>query len=114
MVTMLSLYVSENQKDWDEKLPCLMMAYRASPHSSTKFTPNRMMLGREVESPLDVQYGTPAPEEIGTDIDAPADYIQRLSENMATTHESARKYLQRSSEYQKRYYDVGTTRPQFW
>jgi hypothetical protein len=113
MVTMLSLYVSENQKDWDEKLPCLMMAYRASQHSSTRFTPNRMMLGREVELPLDVQYGTPAPEVAGTDISAPADYVQRLSENMAVAHESARGYLQHSSEYQKRYYDIGTSKPKF-
>ena len=28
METMLRMFVSENQSDWDEKLPCVLMAYR--------------------------------------------------------------------------------------
>ncbi|XP_038060519.1 uncharacterized protein LOC119731418 [Patiria miniata] len=42
--TMLSLFVHENQDDWDEHLPYVMMAYRSSQHDSTKFTPNMLML----------------------------------------------------------------------
>ena len=37
--------------EWDELLDVVMMAYRATPHSSTGFTPNMVMLGREVRLP---------------------------------------------------------------
>ena len=37
--------------EWDELLDIVMMAYRATPHSSTGFTPNMIMLGREIRLP---------------------------------------------------------------
>ncbi|CAG2227334.1 unnamed protein product [Mytilus edulis] len=48
----LSKYVCSNQKDWDEQLPWAFMAYRSSVHESTKFSPCKLMLGREIELPL--------------------------------------------------------------
>ena len=51
---MLSMFVAENQDDWDEHLPYVMMAYRSSQHDGTKLTPNMLMLGRDVGLPLDV------------------------------------------------------------
>jgi hypothetical protein len=36
----------------DEYLPQLLMAYRSSKHASTKVTPNKMMLGREITLPV--------------------------------------------------------------
>ncbi|PIK59483.1 Retrovirus-related Pol polyprotein from transposon [Apostichopus japonicus] len=43
---MLSAVVSENQRDWDEWLPHVTMAYRSSVHETTGETPSVMMLGR--------------------------------------------------------------------
>jgi hypothetical protein len=40
--------VVENQKDWDLWLPYIMAAYRSSRHEATSYTPNLLMLGREV------------------------------------------------------------------
>lgn len=54
MNSMLGKVVSESQRDWDDRLPLVMAAYRASPHSSTGFTPNRIFLGRENRMPLDL------------------------------------------------------------
>ena len=34
---MLFHYVSSNQKNWDQKLPFMMMAYRSTVHDSTGF-----------------------------------------------------------------------------
>lgn len=50
--TMLSAYVQENHRDWDKHLPYVMMAYRASEHETTGFSPNMLMLGRETSTPL--------------------------------------------------------------
>ena len=60
---MLSLFVEENQRDWDEYVAVLCMAYRASPQESTNVTPNMMMLGHEVNLPVDILYGRPVTDE---------------------------------------------------
>ena len=57
--TMLSAYVSDNYKDWDRQLPYVMMAYRATAHETTGFSPNMLMLGRETSTPLDLVYDMP-------------------------------------------------------
>ena len=56
---MLASYVNENRNDWDDHLPYMCMAYRSTVHESTKFSPNRLMLGREVNLPLDIMIGAP-------------------------------------------------------
>ena len=56
LAAMLSNYVNDNHRDWDESIPFVMMAYRASQHESTGFTPNMLMLGRESTTPLDIVY----------------------------------------------------------
>jgi hypothetical protein len=62
---MLSENVSDGQRDWDEKLPMVMEAYRASPHLSTGYSTNRLFLGRESRMPLDLVMGLPADEHVG-------------------------------------------------
>jgi hypothetical protein len=54
ILTMLSAFVNEHQNDWDEHLPYVSMAYRAAEHETTGNTPNYMMLGRGVTTPLDI------------------------------------------------------------
>ena len=54
---MLSMYVAEDQKDWDLHLPCMMMAYRATPQGSSQCSPNLLMLDRETELPIDLMVG---------------------------------------------------------
>ena len=45
---MLKSFTESEKSDWDEHLPYVMMAYRATTHESTKFTPNLLMFGHEV------------------------------------------------------------------
>jgi transposase InsO family protein len=51
--------VEQNQKDWDDHLCYIMAAYRATKHSSTGCSPNLLMLGHEVDNPIDVMVGPP-------------------------------------------------------
>ena len=44
---MLSMFVSDSQRDWDRYLPYVMMAYRTSVHKTTGCTPSEMMMGRD-------------------------------------------------------------------
>ena len=51
---MLRDKVHDDQTEWDTHFTSYLMAYRSSVHESTGETPNQLMLGREVEMPLDV------------------------------------------------------------
>ena len=53
LTIMLSNFVNDNHSDSDEYLPFVMMAYRST-HETTRFSPNSLMLGREVCTQLDV------------------------------------------------------------
>ena len=59
LVTMLSNFVNDHHTDWDELIPYVLMAYRSCEHETTGLTPNMLMLGREVSTPLDIMYEMP-------------------------------------------------------
>ena len=61
---MLRKGVSETQRDLDLHVPAASADYRASEHVVTGFTPNIIMLGREVQAPVDLILGGPAAESV--------------------------------------------------
>lgn len=63
LIHMLSTFVKENYNDWDDHLPYILMAYRATAQSSTGCSPNLVMLGRETTCPLDIIMGLPSSGE---------------------------------------------------
>ena len=79
-----------------------MMAYRSSRQESTGQTPYLMLFGREIDMPVDVVYGRPAPEELPEDTTA---YVEQLRETLEEAHELARRSTGQSSARQKRNYD---------
>jgi len=50
--SMMGRVVSEQQTDWTDHLQPLMGAYRAAVHSSTGYSPNFIMFGRETNTPF--------------------------------------------------------------
>ena len=103
--TQLSLFVAEHQKDWDKYVPLLLMAYRTATHASTNFTPARLLMGREIRTPIDLVYERPDPEVV----ESYSSYVQELQENLQVAHEFARKYLEQSFQSMKKRYDVDST-----
>ena len=100
--TMITAFVSENQKTWDKDLQLLLMAYRATPHESSKITPNEMMLGRQVSMPLDIQLGLAPDMEVKEE----TEFVEELRERLEIAYATARENLRESAERQKRYYDL--------
>ena len=103
--TQLSLFVAEHQKDWDKYVPLLLMAYRTATHAATHFTPARLMMGREIRTPIDLVYERPDPEVVETY----SAYVRELQENLQVTHEFARKYIEQSFESMRKRYDVNSS-----
>ena len=98
---MLKAYVGENRDDWDDLLPFVMMAYRATSQESTRLSPNKMMLGREVALPLDVVMGRPREDTPP----CPTKYTEWLRQSLEGAHRFAREQLGKASVRQKRGYD---------
>ena len=104
--SMLSMYCNKNQRNWDEFLQQVMMAYRSSIHASTGQTPNKMTLGRDVVLPLQALIGLPPQSNEQMDQQSYASYVQSLHEELEKIHLVARKALHTKSQYQKRHYDL--------
>ena len=97
---MLSHYVSTTQRDWDEVLPKVLLAYRTSVHQTTGFTPNGMFLGREVFLPVDIIYGDPNVVQ-----QKPAEYVWETRKSLEISFDSVRQNTSRAQRHQKRLYD---------
>ncbi|KAL9957276.1 hypothetical protein ACROYT_G038892 [Oculina patagonica] len=100
LVEMLRGKINEDQKDWDLQLPACMMAYRSAVHESTGVSPNLLMLGRELEVPLDAI--TEAPPDASP---LKMDYAQAVQKRLASVHDLARRHLNKAAMHQKRNYD---------
>jgi hypothetical protein len=55
--------VTSHQRDWDERLHLFLLAYRASTHDTTGFTPASLVFGRELRLPCDLLFGVPPDKE---------------------------------------------------
>ena len=102
----LSMLVNENRNDWDDHLPYVLMAYRASVQESTKCTPCSLMFGREISLPLDHMVGQP-PEMENFDISCHVEYYEWLKETMCQSFEKGSRKLRTGSATTEKYYDRG-------
>jgi hypothetical protein len=100
---MLSHYVNHKQNDWDDHLPVVMMAYRATVHRILGETPAAMMLGRELTLPIDRLVGPP-PEEEHEEVSS-SEYVQSLVEALRVAHTAVRDNVDQHYRYQKVMYD---------
>jgi transposase InsO family protein len=102
--SMLGKVVSDSQRDWDDRLPLVMAAYRAAPHSSTGFSPNRLFLGRENRMPLDLVMGLP-PDESNrfTDVN---DFVAHQQDLADAAGQVARDQLHAAAQRRKKDYDI--------
>lgn len=78
------------------------MAYRSAQHEATIHTPAKLMLGRELQLPVDLATGRP-PQE--TTEPVTSDYTQRLQERLHAAHRIARGSMRTAGHTMKTRYD---------
>ena len=99
--SMLAIFFSENQKDWDEYIFLLMMVYRAAVHeTTTKGSHYEMMFGRTINLPIYLVIGHPASNNIVPEFSS--GYVFSSSKKLEKIHEFARKHIALSSNNMKR------------
>lgn len=106
LANMISSFVDKNQKDWDKNLPLLTAGYRSSTHETIGFSPNFLMLGREVRTPLEFSLDIHPIDEEPSDIGG---YANRMAKMMKQSWKLARDNIGRSTSRQKRNYDLRTS-----
>ncbi|KAH3792079.1 hypothetical protein DPMN_145568 [Dreissena polymorpha] len=79
-----------------------MMAYRSSEHETTGMTPNKLMLGREVCTPLDLAFELPR-EEMSIPVNK---WVWELQERLETAHQMVRQNTGNALQRQKRIHDT--------
>ena len=107
LLAMIKAYSRGQQDQWDKNLGCLASAYRMTPHASTSYSPNLLMLGREVRTPIEVLVGSGSSEN--TTVTTYPEYVSELANRMQAAHEIARKYLFVKARKQKQDYDGKST-----
>ena len=104
ILQMIRCKLAGNSNNWDCHLQQLAGAIRSTPHDSLGFSPNMLMLGREVYQPSDLIFPT---FKSTSDLQKPvSQYVEDLRENMMKIHHIVRSNLKFSQNRQKRYYDA--------
>jgi len=98
-------YIGKNQNQWDRFVPQIAGALRSAVNRQTGFTPNMLMLGREINQPADLLFPTSRGRvrEKGKECE---DYVTELAEAIKTSHEVARTNLKSNLKRMKRDHDV--------
>ena len=108
---MLGKVISETQRDWSLLVPAAAAAYRASEHVVTGFTPNCMMLGREVRAPIDLIFGAQAgEEEFWT---SSHEFVANAQQRYRKTYAIARASISMQANRRKDVYDRKVVRRKF-
>ncbi|GFU05306.1 retrovirus-related Pol polyprotein from transposon 412 [Trichonephila clavipes] len=104
----LSLMVSKNQQDWDQKVPLFLLAYRSAVHETTGYSPSQMLFGRDLRLPCDLLFGRPPDTP-----SSPEEYVQNLQARFEDVHNLARERINLRTEKMKIRYDTKATGHQF-
>ncbi|VDI80182.1 Hypothetical predicted protein [Mytilus galloprovincialis] len=101
---MLSIFANLNRNDWDDHIPYLLMAFRATIQDSIGVSPHKMMFGRDMQCPIDIIAGVPTQNKSET---CPVQYIEWLTYTLDLTYSFANENLKKAANRQKKHYDRG-------
>lgn len=102
------MYVSKDQKDWDQHIPEILFAYCASPSEVTGESPFYLLYGREPRLPMDVNLIKP--KDLSPSV---TEHRQRTVENIENSHRIAKENIQQAQQKMTSYYDCNAKDPNY-
>ena len=99
----LSHYVNASGTNLDTSIPFYLMAYRATPHGSSSFSPYYLLHGREMILPTTQSITAKlSPEVRGTN---QAGWLENLKSSLRSAYKAVRQNLHKKYKSNERYYD---------
>ena len=99
--TLIAMQAKVGERDWDEKLPFVLFAYRVSQQQSTLESPFFLLYGRDPRLPTETALSSPVKRaSLGL-----KEYGLDLLEKFSSTWELAQKCVGKAQQKQKTYYD---------
>ena len=102
LLAMLAMFVSKEHDNWDDLLPFMMLAYNTTVHTSTGFTPHRLVFGEECNLPGNLVHRELRPDPPPRDI---CDYASWIKQALYEAYDEERAQQERATHRQKRNYD---------
>ena len=108
---MAKSFIHENPTQWDVAMDFYLFAYNSVKSAATGFSPQELVFGRNLRSPLNVMrevWPNGEPEHPKLSKDA-LTYLTELKEQLEAASEAAEAEMRRQSDRQKRNYDRKST-----
>ena len=102
LLAMLAMFVSQEHDNWDDLLPFMMLAYNTTVHTTTGFTPYRLVFGDECNLPGNLVHRELRPDPQPVD---PGTYASWVQQALHESYDEVRAQQQRATHRQKRNYD---------
>ena len=104
----LRTYLDEHQDNWSSYLQGILMAYRAAPVTSTKYSPYFLVFGREMLLPFDVSLKPK--ESLGKNVQ---EHLTEILNNLEEARKIATANMQKAQEKYKEQYDKSSAETHF-
>ena len=99
ILDMMAKTSKSERKIWDERLPYLLFAYRATVQELTRASPFQLLYGRKARLPTTHVLEPHEPREV------PEGYCEEFAQRMATAWADAQTNVEKAQLRQKRYHD---------
>lgn len=107
LINQIKCFVDEDQRNWDEWIPYVMMTYRSTPHSTTKNSPYFLLHGREMRLPTDWMT-----EELQQDL-SEEDLVNEIKRRLQYAYQRVTENMEQRKVQSKEYYDKRAIQKEF-
>ena len=98
--------VEGGKEEWDRLLKYCLLAYRATPHAATGFSPYELVHGRNLKGPLEAMKSGWGKGDLS--FISAVEWVNYLRETLTILHKTAYKNEEAYKEKSKAAYDVGS------
>ena len=106
-VEYLWCFILEGQNNWNKWLPYATFVFNTTPHTSTGFTPHKLLFGRKPNIPKLLQRDPPDAQYTYNN------YVKELQSHLQSSYPVARSNLTQQKEHNKEYHDRNVNTPWF-